>query len=1498
MESEILNSEIGIVQNLSGKFYVKDEDGNTVELRNGDVIEEGMVVVGDSTNTSTARMEIVNNNIETPIVLTGSQEQAFIQDIQEPSALEARYEEIVEYGNTTTEPTVTPEENSQDSTDDEVRYNATRAVSDFYQTTENGTEYNIDEDIVDTIEDVDDGQNVSDNLLANDDVIGDENSSDNREYENRVVIDEGLSSRDRVSTRSDNDEIIVNGGVKDSATVRSGRGDDRVSVDGTMEDRGSIRTGSGADEVVVGEALEDRANIRTGSGNDDVVINGNVIDKATIRTGRGDDSVVIEESLKDHASIRTGSGDDRLTIQNVEDSAKINLGSGDDTLTIKDVVSTQVHAISGGSGLDELVLENQTLEDWNNGLSNQFVDFESVKFSDGSILNLIDANSAITTYMNVVSVTVNGVEYSVDEDNTEITLPHGTITISPNGDFNYVVNNANSEVQSLNVGDSIDEVFTYTLSNGLRSSTADVTINIDGRDDAPVINSIVVNPDATSDVAILNDISLNDVDNANLEGASVALVNYKEGDSIVVGDLPDSITATVSGASVELSGNASIEQYETALKSLNFETTSDDTSNREFVFSVFDGEKHSEVQSVEFNLSGAVIVDAPVIESILDTTGNVDLSVNGTGNFGETITVYYGDEILGTTDVDETGNWSLLDSDRVLVSEIQDSESQSFVISAIASDVDGNVSGVSNLKTLITDGGDSISRIINGTEEDDIIYGGNEESEVTSSDSSDECDTETQTVTTAGDIIYAGAGDDEVYAGLGNDTISGEEGADLIDGGDGIDTIRYEDSSEGIEINLDSAEASGGDAEGDIISNVERIEASSHDDTLVGDSGNNYLLGEDGNDIIDARGGNNYLNGGSGDDIINGAGGRDHIVGGSGADTLDGGDGFDTLGYEDSDAAVSVNLSTNEVSGGYADGDVIQNFERVDGSSFDDSLTGDEGNNYLIGNAGDDIINGGDGDDYIEGGSGNDTIFGGDGRDTIASQCGIDTIDGGDGFDTIQYDSSLEAINVNLATNEVSGGYAEGDTISNIEAVRGSAYNDTLVGSEVNNYLIGNDGDDNLTGAGGNDYINGGAGDDIANYSGNFAEYGIEEQDNGDIKVIDRRDDRPDGIDTLSSIETLKFADGVYDVLNNEFTPIDVPEYIHVRNVEYHSDVENSTEYDDYIEPTLVTGDSRDIVIVEDDIGDEDDYVDDHGGARTVTTNAGDDIVAVGGDIQHGATLDTGDGDDLIVVGDSEYLTLDLDDKGSIEFDATVNAGDGNDILVADMLADSRVDMGNGDDTVTIGRIAGDSTLELGAGEDEVSINDVSSGFDDGSVNLGAGDDTLSIGDNLAGTDAIFDGGDGDDSLVLNNVTHAEWDAGVKNNFENFEHVTLNTSDSSDDGLSFDNIFDLTDGMNFDFSDNNLEGLNDIEAINMDNDFANSIEGITLDDILEMTDDNNTLTISGDDSDTLAINTDGWTQNGPIVTDTGSGMVTYEYANATGDVVTLNIDEQINSTGM
>lgn len=116
------------------------------------------------------------------------------------------------------------------------------------------------------------------------------------------------------------------------------------------------------------------------------------------------------------------------------------------------------------------------------------------------------------------------------------------------------------------------------------------------------------------------------------------------------------------------------------------------------------------------------------------------------------------------------------------------------------------------------------------------------------------------------DTLIGFNGDDELFGGEGRDILNGGDGADIIDGGNGADQVRYNGSSVGVDVDLGSGTASGGHAEGDILSNIENLFGSNHGDVLRGDSGNNRIFGHTGDDVLSAGGGIDKLFGGAGAD--------------------------------------------------------------------------------------------------------------------------------------------------------------------------------------------------------------------------------------------------------------------------------------------------------------------------------------------------------------------------------------------------------------------------------------------------------------------------------------------------------------------------------------------------------------------------------------------------------------------------------------------------------
>ncbi|RON80531.1 calcium-binding protein [Pseudomonas fluorescens] len=399
-------------------------------------------------------------------------------------------------------------------------------------------------------------------------------------------------------------------------------------------------------------------------------------------------------------------------------------------------------------------------------------------------------------------------------------------------------------------------------------------------------------------------------------------------------------------------------------------------------------------------------------------------------------------------------------------------------------------------------------------------------------------------LTYTGNAAFTGwgnASDNVITGGIGNDTLYGGAGADQFIGGGGIDTAGYADSTVGVTLNFKTGVNSGiaagdtytgierilgsgfndtfiadsrvfafdggagaadvvdystsveainvdiranavglagigGDAQGDTLFGIEKVIGTAFNDTFnldsatatfEGGAGDDvYVLNSSGGTVIEQAGGGNdevrsnfgqiYLGanverltytgnasfigwGNASDNIITGGAGNDLLYGGAGADQFIGGAGIDTASYGDSTVGVSINLKTG-VNSGIAAGDTYTGIERILGSGFNDTFIADS------------------------------RVF---------------AFDGGAGTaDVVDYSTSVEAINVDIRANAVGlagiGGDAQGDTLSGIEKVIGTAFNDTFNLDSATATFEGGAGDDVyvLNGSGGTVIEQAGGGND------------------------------------------------------------------------------------------------------------------------------------------------------------------------------------------------------------------------------------------------------------------------------------------------------------------------------------------------------------------------------------------------------------------------------------
>lgn len=407
--------------------------------------------------------------------------------------------------------------------------------------------------------------------------------------------------------------------------------------------------------------------------------------------------------------------------------------------------------------------------------------------------------------------------------------------------------------------------------------------------------------------------------------------------------------------------------------------------------------------------------------------------------------------------------------------------------------------------------------------------------------------------------LVGGAGHDQLAGYGGNDSLVGGAGNDLLNGGAGNDTLI---GGPGDDLFYDDAGANrleGGDgADFFLVTDLELVGPS----TITGGAGRDEYLPvfiTDGFSVAIAPIVTDFQTGPGGDLINFGALLADIVYSGYyiGQDLFDPLYGFFQFFQVESDTALGYDPDTayyndfdyeavlwlQNVSFSSLSLDNISQF--ATGSDSADNLVGSDSRDFLYGAAGNDTLNGGPGADTMQGGAGADVYYVDNPKDVVAENTagggpaplaisGSDvwlppgTVDPSaidDLIDTViaAVSYSLDKItgieNITLSSTSSGGGgiTARGNDLDNV--VTGNELDNELDGLAGNDTLIGANGNDTLLGKSGNDSLDGGSGRDTAVFSGNRAAYTITKTVSGYTVS------GPDGVDTLSSIERLRFAD-------------------------------------------------------------------------------------------------------------------------------------------------------------------------------------------------------------------------------------------------------------------------------------------------------------------------------------------------------------------------------------
>ena len=507
------------------------------------------------------------------------------------------------------------------------------------------------------------------------------------------------------------------------------------------------------------------------------------------------------------------------------------------------------------------------------------------------------------------------------------------------------------------------------------------------------------------------------------------------------------------------------------------------------------------------------------------------------------------------------------------------------------------------------------------------------------------------------------------------------------------------------------------------------INLNGDDDADISGSGvETYTLNAaDGNDVVSAAGGQGTGSAPAVPSSLQGDQGDDTLFSGLGNDTIGGGTGSDTLDFTAASAGVTVSLAvlTAQNTGG-AGTDTITGIRNVEGTTFDDALTGDGQANVLSGSDGADRITGGLGDDILS---------------------------GGDGADTADYSSSSAAVTVALDR-------VIQDTIgAGTDALLGF---ENLTGGSVADTLSGDGGPNTIRGLGANDVINGRAGDDALDGGAGTDTVSVESASSPTDVNLEGERSVGDGTDSLISFE-VAIGSPFNDVLTGTASANTLDGGLGEDTVDYSNSIGGVNLN---LQTNVVTGagGTDTVTGVENAVGSiYDDVLVGNTRPNRLEGGTGDDTLNGAGESD---ILDGGQGLDTVdYTAASTNILVDLASgeahgRGDDTLAGLENAlmGTGNDVLRGTAQANT-LDGGTGHDRIE-GR-AGDDDLDGGAGTDTVDFSSATARV---SVNLtlqralGAGTDALlafedvrggSGPDLLSGDGAAnrLDGGAGNDVL-------------------------------------------------------------------------------------------------------------------------------------------------------
>jgi subtilisin-like proprotein convertase family protein len=351
---------------------------------------------------------------------------------------------------------------------------------------------------------------------------------------------------------------------------------------------------------------------------------------------------------------------------------------------------------------------------------------------------------------------------SIDDNDTPNDPADDSITYTP--DANY----------------SGSDSFTYTIGDGKgETDSATVALTVNAVNDAPVLANIesgaLTYTENDGPKAITSALTLADVDNTNLSGATVQITgNYQSSQDVLAFTDQNGISGSwdATTGTLTLTGSASLANYQSALRSVTYENMSEDPSTlaRTVSFKVDDGQAQNNLSNAQTrDITLNALNDAPTVEVAAggscgtnDRSGQINLIVNDPDGLTQT-----GSLKLSATD---TSNKNLVPTSNVTFGG--SGASRTLTATALS-----GKNGTATITVTVTDADKATGKVAFT-----LQAGGNSNDTLTGSSATDIL------LGQNGDDTLSGLGGNDLMCGArGNDRLTGGLGADRFEGGSGND---------------------------------------------------------------------------------------------------------------------------------------------------------------------------------------------------------------------------------------------------------------------------------------------------------------------------------------------------------------------------------------------------------------------------------------------------------------------------------------------------------------------------------------------------------------------------------------------------------------------------------------------------------------------------------------------------------------------------------------